>query len=394
MTPWPFTGTLLFFRERPVVFHPHYRAAVIGRTGRGDYGHGLDVAMLGQPNLTVIAVADDDPKGRTAAAKRLGVDRAYDDYRAMLDREKPEFVAVAPRWVDCHEAMILACVERGIHVFSEKPLAPDLAGADAIVSACERAHVKLAIAFQSRYGPRYERVRELIVSGAIGEVLELRGRGKEDQRGGGEDLMVLGPHIMDLIRGLLGDASWCFARVTDGGKPITRASVRPGAEGLGPLAGDRIDAVFGFKDTPVVAHFATARPEDPQGRNRRFGLRIFGSKGVIELGTGWLPPAFLLAEPSWNETAKGTRRVEITSAGPGKPEPLSDNGMDAANKRIVADLIHAVETDSQPKASVYDARASLEMLLACHASQVQGGPVAIPLTGRDQHPLLRLAVDS
>ncbi len=394
MAAWPVTGTHLFFREMPVVFQPPYRAAVIGRTGRGDYGHGLDVAMLGHPNLTVVAVADDDPKGRAAASKRLSVDRAYDDYRVMLDREKPQFVAVAPRWVDCHEAMILACAERGIHVFSEKPLAPDLAQADAIVSACERAHVKLAIAFQSRYGPRYERVRELIGSGAIGEVLELRGRGKEDHRGGGEDMMVLGPHVMDLIRGLLGDASWCFARVTEAGKPITRASVRPGAEGLGPLAGDRIDAVYGFKDTPVVAHFATARPQDKQGRNRRFGLRIFGSKGVIEIGTGWLPPAFLLAEPSWSETAKGTRRVEITSAGPGKPEPLGDTGMDAANKRIVADLIHAVETDSQPKASVYDARASLEMLLACHASQVQGGPVPFPLVDREKHPLERLAVGS
>jgi predicted dehydrogenase len=376
------------------VFQPPYRAAVIGRTGRGDYGHGLDVAMLGHPNLTVVAVADDDPKGLAAAAKRLGVDRVYDDYRAMLDREKPQFVAVAPRWVDCHKAMILDCAERGIHVFSEKPLAPDLAQADAIVSACERSHVKLAIAFQSRYGPRYERVRELIGSGTIGEVLELRGRGKEDQRGGGEDLMVLGPHIMDLIRGLIGDASWCFARVTDGGKPITRASVRPGAEGLGPLAGDRIDAVYGFKDTPVVAHFATARPADKEGRNRRFGLRIFGSKGVIEISTGWLPPASLLAEPSWVETAKGPHRVEITSAGPGKPEPLSDTGMDPANKRIVADLIHAVETDSQPKASVYDARASLEMLLACHASQVHGGPVAFPLVDRDTHPLERLSEGS
>jgi predicted dehydrogenase len=199
---------------------------------------------------------------------------------------------------------------------------------------------------------------------------------------------------MDLIRGLIGDASWCFARVTDGGKPITRTSVRPGAEGLGPLAGDRIDAVYGFKDTPVVAHFATSRPADKEGRNRRFGLRIFGSKGVIEISTGWLPPAFLLADPSWSETPKGAHRVEITSAGPGKPEPLTDKGMGPANTLIVADLIHAVETDTQPKASVYDARASLEMLLACHASQVHGGPVAFPLVDRATHPLERLSEGS
>jgi hypothetical protein len=93
----------------------------------------------------------------------------------MLDRETPQFVAVAPRWIDCHREMIVACAERGAHVFCEKPLAPTLADCDAIVAACERSHVKLAMAFQTRYSPRFARVRELIASGAIGEVLELRG---------------------------------------------------------------------------------------------------------------------------------------------------------------------------------------------------------------------------
>jgi predicted dehydrogenase len=385
------TGTPLTLREMPNVFRSPYRAAVIGRTGRGDYGHGLDVAMLGHPNLTVVAVADDDPKGLAAAARRLGVDRAYGDYRAMLDREKPQFVAVAPRWVDGHKAMILDCAERGIHMFCEKPMARDVAECDAIVAACERSHVKLAIAFQTRYGPRYERAKGLIRSGAIGEVLEIRGRGKEDRRGGGEDLLVLGPHIMDLFRDLMGEPAWCFARVTEDGRSITRASVRDGAEGLGPLAGDRIDAMYGFAGTPAVAHFATARPRE--GANRRFGLHVYGSKGVIELLTGWLPADFLLADPTWTGAATQARWAPITSAGLGEPEPLAGDGssMGEANRRIVADLIHAVETDTQPRASVYDGRAALEMLLACHASQAQGKPVPLPLTERTRHPLETLA---
>src|SRR5580658_3948192 len=78
------------------IFSEPYRAAVIGRTGRGDYGHSLDLALLDQPKLKVVAVADEDPVGRAAAAKRLRVDRDYADYRAMLDRERPQFVAVAP----------------------------------------------------------------------------------------------------------------------------------------------------------------------------------------------------------------------------------------------------------------------------------------------------------
>jgi predicted dehydrogenase len=367
------------------MFAPPYRAAVIGRTGRGDYGHQLDVALLDQPRLTVVAVADEDPKGRAAAAKRLGVEKAYADYREMLDREKPQFVVIGPRWVDAHKEMILACAERGIHMFCEKPMARDIAECDAIVTACERSHVKLAIAFQTRYGPRYERARELIRSGAIGEVLEIRGRGKEDRRGGGEDLLVLGPHVMDVYRDLLGEPAWCFARVTENGRPITRASVRDGAEGLGPLAGDRIDAMYGFVGTPAVAHFATARPKE--GANRRFGLDVYGSKGVVEIRTGWLPPDFLLADPSWTGAETQAHWTPITSAGLGKPESLSDSGMVPANRLIVADLIRAVETDTQPRASVYDGRAALEMLLACHASNVQGKPVALPLTDRTRHPL-------
>ncbi|MBX6315644.1 MAG: Gfo/Idh/MocA family oxidoreductase [Isosphaeraceae bacterium] len=366
------------------MFQPPYRAAVIGRTGRGDYGHGLDVAFRDHPKLKVVAVADDDPKGLAAAAKRLGVDRAYPDYRTMLDREKPQFVAVAPRWLDGHREMIIACAERGIHVFCEKPLAPALADCDAIVEACERSHTKLAIAFQTRYGPRYERVKELIASGAIGEVLELRGRGKEDRRGGGEDLMVLGSHLMDLFRGLLGEAAWCFARVTDRGRPVGRAEVRQGAEGIGPLAGDRIDAMYGFAGTPVVAHFATARPKEP---GRRFGLQILGSRGRIDLGTGWLPPARLLADPTWSGASDDAHWVEITSAGLGKPEPLPPGGLGEANQLIVTDLIHAVETDTQPRASVYDGRASIEMILACYASHFRSGLVTLPLADRRRHPL-------
>src|SRR5262249_53184611 len=133
------------------MFSPPYRAAVIGRTGRGNYGHGLDVSLLGQPRLTVVAVADEDPEGRAPAARRLGVARASADYREMLAREKPQFVAVAPRWLDGHRDMAVACAERGIHVFCEKPMAPTLADCDAIVAACERAHVKMAVAFQTRY---------------------------------------------------------------------------------------------------------------------------------------------------------------------------------------------------------------------------------------------------
>jgi predicted dehydrogenase len=369
------------------VFAPPYRTAVIGRTGRGDYGHGLDVAVLNQPKLKVVAVADENPQGLAKAAKRLGVEKTYDDYRAMLKREKPEFVVVGPRWLDGHKDMILACAENGVlGVFCEKPLAPDLASCDAIVDACERSHVKLAMAFQTRYSPRYERIKAMIAEGAIGEVLELRGRGKEDQRGGGEDLMVLGVHILDLCHDLLGEPAWCLARVSERGKAVGPGDVRVGAEGIGPLAGDRVDAMFGFSGTAAVAHFATSRPKDA---GNRFGLTICGSKGCIQMGTGVTPPAFLLADASWTATGKSAWSP-IKSAGEGKPGLAGTNDLGNGNRSIVADLIRAVETDTQPRTDARAGRTAIEMVMACYASHGRGGMVTLPLAERDAHPLTRL----
>ena len=88
-----------------------YRVAVIGRTGRGNYGHGLDVVWNGIDRAQVVAVADQDPKGRAAAAARLKAPSAYADYRRMLEEKCPQIVSVAPRWLDCHRDMVLAVYE-------------------------------------------------------------------------------------------------------------------------------------------------------------------------------------------------------------------------------------------------------------------------------------------
>ena len=71
---------------------PRHRVAVIGRTGRGDYGHGLDVVWRDVPDVDVVAVADDNEAGRAAAAKRLKARAAYAAYRVMLQKERPQVV--------------------------------------------------------------------------------------------------------------------------------------------------------------------------------------------------------------------------------------------------------------------------------------------------------------
>ena len=80
----------------------------------------------------------------------------------------------------------------------------------------------------------------------------------------------------------------------------------------------------------------------------------------------------------------------MTSAGVGQPEPLEDRGTHPGNLLIVRDLIRAIHTDGQPKGSIYDGRAALEMILAVYDSHARRSPVALPLADRS-HPLGRLS---
>lgn len=194
---------------------PNYRVAVIGRTGRGNYGHGLDIVWRQFDNVQIVAVADENEAGRLAAQKRLGAKNVYADFREMLKKERPNIVSVADRHLDLHHDMVIACAEAGASVFLEKPMCRNLVEADAMVAACEKHHVKLAIAFQTRYSPRLH-VKDLVADGRIGQLLEMRGRGKEDSRVGGEDLMVLGTHILDLMRMIAGKALVQRPRRRDG----------------------------------------------------------------------------------------------------------------------------------------------------------------------------------
>ncbi len=358
-----------------------FRVAVVGHTGRGNYGHDLDRVWLELPECELVGVADADQAGLAEAVRRLKAPRGFADYRQMLDQLKPDLVSVAPRWVDQHRDMVLACAERGIHVYMEKPMCRSLEEADQMVAACEQHGIKLAIAFQTRYSPRLQAVNELILDGRIGKLLELRGRGKEDHRGGGEDLWVLGSHIMNLMHYFGGEPQWCFASVLDQGQPITAEHRQPPKEGIDMLAGDTVQAMYGMADG-VSAYFGSHR--DTAGG--RFGLQLFGSKGVIEILTGHLPSVYYLDDPSWSPGRSAASWQPVSSAGVNQPEPYRDGGLLAGNVLAVRDLLAAIVEDRQPEASVYEGRTTVEMISAVFASQLAGKPVTLPLAER-KNPL-------
>ena len=263
-------------------------------------------------------------------------------------------------------------------MYLEKPMCRTLEEADRMVAACGQHGVKLAIAHQTRYSPKIQVIRDLILDGKIGKLLELRGRGKEDQRGGGEDLWVLGSHVMNLMHTFCGEPNWCFASVEQHGKPVTKEHVQEGNEGIGPLAGDAVRAMYGMADG-VTAYFGSRR--NAGSNPPRFGLQIFGSQGVIEILTGYLPAAYFLPDPSWSPGRSGAKWVPISSAGAGKPEPLSGDN-DTGNVVACRDLIAAIEQDRLPECNVLEGRITVEMIASVFESHRAGGPIKIPLKTR------------
>lgn len=361
-----------------------YKIAVIGHTGRGNYGHGVDTVWLDLPQCEIVGVADADPAGLKSAVTRLKGPPGYADYRKLLDETKPQIVAIGPRWLDQHRDMVLAAAQRGLHVYMEKPFCRTLQEADEIVAACDQNKVKLAIAHQTRYSPKLQVVNDLILDGAIGDVLELRGRGKEDARGGGEDLWVLGSHVMNLINHFGGEPQWCFARVTQGGEPLAKKHVVEGNEGIGPLAGDDVQAMYGMENG-ITAYFATRR----NAAGGRFGLQIHGTKGIIEILTGHLPSVQILQDPAWSPGRSGKTWQPVSTAGIGKPETMPDGGLHGGNLLAVRDLLSAIEQDREPECNTLEARTTIEMISAVFESQRQGRPVKLPLENR-QNPLAML----
>lgn len=357
-----------------------YRVGIIGATGRGNYGHGVDVAFQQVPNVNIISVADQDPAGRAAARQRSGAEKSYADYRQMLADERLDIVAICPRWIDQHHAMLMAAAEVGCHVYMEKPFCQTLAQCDEVISQLEMRHLQLGIAHITQYSPVLETVLSLIQADEIGEVFELRGRGKEDHRGGGEDLWVLGSHIFAMMRLFAGGhPKTCFASVTQDGHAVTRDDVRQGAEGIGWLAGDHIQATYSFPNG-ISAFFASRR--SVAGKPSRFAVQVFGAKGVIEVESGYGKPAHILRDSSWSPSRSGHSWEVVTSAGIGKPEPRDDGNYQGGHIAAIVDLIEAIEQQRPTRCSAEDCRGIVEMTAAVFESSRLGLPVDLPLKTR------------
>ena len=345
------------------------RYALIG-CGRISTNH---ILAAKNNHLEIAAVCDILPEAMENLLAKHGLEQdssiaRYTDYIKMLDEVKPTLVSIATE-SGIHGEIALACIDRGIHVIIEKPMAMSMAEADEIIRRSREKHVKVAACHQNRFNVAVQKTRAALEAGRFGRLSHgsvhvrwNRNRGYYTQapwRGtwaqDGGCLMNQCIHGVDLLRWMLGDE-------VEEVYGLTRQQFHDYLE-----AEDVGMAVLKFKNGAIGTIEGTT---NVYPKNLEETLYLFGETGTVKIG------------------GTSTNNIDVWDF-------ADETEADAANKNLkeatsnvygnghtglFADMVEAIETDRKPYIDAVAGRNALEIILAIYKSQKTGLPVKLPLT--------------
>ncbi len=340
-----------------------YRAAVIGLGRMGStfddeitrggsiflpYCHAP--SYVASPHTELVAGADLHAEQGAIFAERWGLagEQIYGDHREMLAAERPDFVSICT--TARHRAAIIQdAIQAGVKaIWAEKPIALSLAEADAIVELSTRNGVAIAVNCSRRYSPFLSEARRMAREGELGELLQITAYAECH-------LSHNGSHAIDTMRYLVdGDVDWVFGEM----ESDEEAAGEEDLKGNGYLAFDN-----------GARGFIRAMPTG----TAQWEFDLIGTEGrVRSLANG--------ADTQFYRWVPGGLRDEGLPARAPFPLPLSIQG---TGLTVIADLVDAMETSSEPRCSAEDGRKALEIAIALRESHRQGGRrVDLPVADR------------
>lgn len=167
-------------------------------------------------NARVAALASRNPDAASEWARAAGIERVHSSYEGLL--ADPDIDAVyIPLPNSEHARWAIAAAQAGKAVLCEKPLALTAAEAETVVRACKDHGVQLMEGFMYRFHPQHARVRDILASGAIGDVMEVQvhlsvdlmsvtdpTNVRFDPKLGGGALLDMGCYVVHISRSILG----------------------------------------------------------------------------------------------------------------------------------------------------------------------------------------------
>ena len=307
------------------------------------------------PETELVAVWDEEEYGGRNAAEQYEVP-FYTDLDEVLGRDDVDAVSVDAITSD-HPRVMIAAAEAGKHIFTEKALAIDVEGCDAIIAAVEKAGVKFMISLPSRCNPEILFAKNALEDGLLGDLTFGRGRiahsagldkwfsgtsawFADAERAGGGALFDLGCHRVDIIRWLMGEPKSAIAKINNftGNYQIDDNSVSV--------------VEFANKALGVIDVAWTHR----SGPNL---LELYGTEGSLVAGHGEMH--FETRKLSDEEKAE-----YIANAPAAPPEPMQQ-------------WINAILRDEPMTINIQDGRNLTELMQAFYLSSERGVSVELPL---------------
>ncbi len=126
------------------------------------------------PGVEIVGVCDEQPARMEAVVRDFAMpsERVFTDWRACLERAKPDFVVLCPATAR-HADYVERCAPYGVHLLVEKPFAATLAQADRMIAAAKKHRVKLAINWPLRWYPTHLTAHRLVREGRIGRLVSV-----------------------------------------------------------------------------------------------------------------------------------------------------------------------------------------------------------------------------
>lgn len=238
----------------------------------------------------LVHAADPVPERAAEAVDVLGYERASADYLAVLNDPEVDVVSIcAPNFL--HAEIAVAAARAGKHVWIEKPVGRGETETRAVAEAVTAAGVASSIGFNYRHAPAVEYLRELVASGKLGRITNVRGK-----------------MFADYSADPRGALSWRFIRNL------------AGTGVLGDLMGHLVDLVqysLGpiAEVTALTSTVYSERPELPLGSGTHFAVIEGGDMGAVE-NEDYAAMLVRLAPEALASGAVGTLEASRVAVGP------------------------------------------------------------------------------
>ena len=357
--------------NKPLDSEPLLRYALIGAGASIADTHLEALARL--PGTRIVGMADVNPS--IGAHRAETVDCPFFlDHREMLSAVSPDVVVIcAPH--PLHRSLALDCFAAGAHVLVEKPIAVEVAEADAMIAAAEAAGRLLAVNFQERFRPSIEAARHLIAAGELGELVRVlcvepwfrsaayyrsaAWRGSWSGEGGGV-LMNQASHTLDRLCYLAGSPAsvWGWTR-----RLRHTIETEDTAQAMLVYA----NGAPGYLE---VSTLEAGTPPQMQIIGNRLALEFLGETLTIRRFT---PSLSEFSATSPEKFATPEVMVETFQS----PEGLLFGG--EGHLAVHRDLRDAIITGRKSRCDGRDALASLELANAITLSSFSGRAVSLPL---------------